>query len=82
MEIKEKMSAIVGANSQIFTVSENVSVPSTSGSASVAENAARRRVKVRISLNNYLLHSSKYKNVRTCGSRMWRVNFNNYEIFR
>lgn len=49
------MSAIVGANNQIFTVSENVGVPATSGSASDAENAARRRIKVRI----YLMHLSK-----------------------
>jgi hypothetical protein len=42
------MSAVVGVNNQIFTVSENVGGATTSGGASNDNSAARRRFKVRI----------------------------------
>lgn len=43
------MSAVVGVNNQIFTVSENVGGATTSGGASIDNNAAaQRRFKVRI----------------------------------
>lgn len=57
------MSAVVGVNNQIFTVSENVGSTITSGSASTENaDAAQRRFKVRKKLVNFIyLHFSKNK---------------------